>query len=417
MRARGARAPSRAGSAVAILALLFLAFGGYVKGLPALAGAGDTLTRLSALTVLVACLQRVLRGHAPPVPLVGVLILGLTFVPALLVPYPTTYTIEKVTVELPLMFLAILGGLLLLSHERARRQWMTAVVIMGAIVAILARAFPSTIAVNALAVEGANTISEGRATGAAAVTLLTLALVHDKGRLPLLAGAFALAASMLASGSRGPAIGAMVAVVLAVSFSPGRGRALRVVAAVVSLLSAAYLAFAANLVADRLLTFEDTSAEARRRLWHVGVGLIGSNPLGIGWGQLRTYLPAGSSPAGVGFREYPHNVLIEVGSEAGVLALVALVVVLALALRGQQREARQPVESVMLALLIFALVNALVSGDVGDNRGLWVAVGAGLATLGRLSNDAPLPVETHPVSPTMRDGEALTSSRSAPWPN
>jgi O-antigen ligase len=409
-------APKPAASAVGVIALLFLTFGGYVKDFPALADVGDTLTRLSALIVLVLSVHRILGGRIPPAATGSVVVLFLTFVPAMLVDPPTTYTTEKLTVELPLMFLTIMGGLVLLAPARARRQWVAAVVALGAVAAVLALVFPSTTVVDALAVEGGNTIDQGRTTGAGAIALFTLAMVHRKHRLLLLTGALVMSASMIASGSRGPTIGAAVAVLLAVAFSPSRSRGPRVVATIVTLLAAVYLAFAANLVGDRLLTFQDASAEARFRLWDVGVGLIGTNPLGIGWGQLYYYLPPGTRLPGVGVREYPHNVLIEVGSEAGVPALVVLVVVLVLALRGQQRVSTRPVESVMLALAVFALINSMVSGDVSDNRGLWVAVGAGLATRRMSFSDELADPETESVTRDTSARGVLTSPRSSQWP-
>ncbi len=396
-----ASAPNAAASAVAVIALLFLTFGGYIKGLPILADVGDPLTILSAIVVLVMCTHQILGGHTPPAAALSALILLLIFVPAMLVGPPTDYTNEKLTVELPLMFISIFGGLVLLAHGQARRQWVAAVVILGIVVAILAQLFPNTTVIDALAVEGGNTISQGRAAGAAAITLLTFAMFHSQHRLLLIAGALVMAGSMVASGSRGPAIAAVIAVLLAVAFSPGRSRGPRVAVTVVTLLASAYLAFAANLVGDRMLTFRDTSAEARRRLWDVGIGLIGSEPLGIGWGRLSYYLPPGTRLPGVGDREYPHNVLIEVGSEAGVLALLVLAVVLVLAIQGQQRVSATAVEAAMFAMIIFALINSLVSGDVGDNRGLWVAVGAALVTRGTSfrggqSKENPAPANTLP---------------------
>lgn len=76
--------------------------------------------------------------------------------------------------------------------------------------------------------------------------------------------------------------------------------------------------------------------------------------------------------------QYSHNFLLEIGVEAGVLALAAASVVCYVAVRRQLRAGGGLVEAAMSALLVFALVNALVSGDVGDNRLLWVMLGAGL---------------------------------------
>jgi hypothetical protein len=109
--------------------------------------------------------------------------------------------------------------------------------------------------------------------------------------------------------------------------------------------------------------------------------LVGLNPLGIGWGQRSYQLPPGTRRPGVGVREYPHNVFIEVGFKAGVSRLV-----------GDGGRARPAAEGAAAGVHaasgvrhavpsgVRALINSMVSGDVGDSRDLWVAVAAALAT-------------------------------------
>lgn len=360
-----------------ILALLFVAFGGYVKGLPALDQLGRPMTITAVVLVIAAVVAALVRARTVPREVLAVAALAWVFLPGASGFDATAYTDEKLTVELPLMLLCLVGAILLLRTERDRAWWLGAVVAFGALVAVLALLFPSTTGyVGTVSLEGSSTISQGRAVGAAMVVLALYAVAsHGRPRLWAVVGTLALGAATLQAGSRGPVIAALIAVLVVVAASPQRGRGVRVVLAGAAVALAAYLAFSADLVAGRLLVFNDTSAAERRRLWSDSLDVLTAHPGGIGWGNLYYSLPAGSVPD---VRVYPHNVLLEVGTEAGWLALAGLVALLGVAWVRQRRAASTGVEAAMLGLLVFFLVNALVSGDVGDNRGLWVAVGAAL---------------------------------------
>jgi O-antigen ligase len=87
---------------------------------------------------------------------------------------------------------------------------------------------------------------------------------------------------------------------------------------------------------------------------------------------------------------YPHNIVLEVGTELGVLGLLALaafvlsvVVRLLRLLRGGGETAGWA--GLLLTLFVFALVNAQFSGDVPYNSGLWLwgGIATGLAAAAR----------------------------------
>jgi O-antigen ligase len=87
---------------------------------------------------------------------------------------------------------------------------------------------------------------------------------------------------------------------------------------------------------------------------------------------------------------YPHNIFLEVGSELGVLGLLALaafvisVVVRLLRLVAAGGE-NAGWSGLLLTLFVFSLVNAQFSGDVPYNSGLWLwgGVASGLAAATR----------------------------------
>lgn len=109
------------------------------------------------------------------------------------------------------------------------------------------------------------------------------------------------------------------------------------------------------------------------------------SPLGVGWAGLEPIL----RPIG----RYPHNLFLEVGAEGGVLAALALLALLAAAVSRSFKAARAGDDSVVpvVALLVFWLVNAMVSGDANDNRGVFVFAAAALMVRGARQPEAGAP--------------------------
>nr|WP_243758044.1 O-antigen ligase family protein [Allobranchiibius sp. GilTou38] len=188
-----------------------------------------------------------------------------------------------------------------------------------------------------------------------------------------------VATVLVDAASRGPALGAVIAIIAGVAFSARAGRsAQRTFAAVTAVVAAAYLLIKQSTTPRRLTDFNDTSTQARQVLWGRTARLITDHPLGVGWGKLWDAIPSNEALSS-GYTQYPHNLFLEAGSEAGWLALVMVVVLVITTVRLQRQRATGWVEVAMFCLLLFHLVNAQVSGDITANRGLWVAFGAALA--------------------------------------
>lgn len=114
----------------------------------------------------------------------------------------------------------------------------------------------------------------------------------------------------------------------------------------------------------------------RGPLFAAAIRAIGSTPTGVGTGNFASLM-------GTVGRDYPHNILLEVGAENGWIALAAISLLLA-------RNAHQAVSMIRdehgtrIALLFcFALVSAMFSGDINDHRLLWVTVGAMQRIIGK----------------------------------
>lgn len=135
---------------------------------------------------------------------------------------------------------------------------------------------------------------------------------------------------------------------------------------------------------ERLLVLASASDSHSfgRRLWYwqeawdrwldspfVGHGL-GSWPLMIGWGDVRAY---------------PHNIVLEIGVELGIVGIILFLLLLANAMpMTKQRLGPGSVPVLISALTVAALVNSLISGDLVDNRVAFAFLGMATGIAGRV---------------------------------
>lgn len=90
---------------------------------------------------------------------------------------------------------------------------------------------------------------------------------------------------------------------------------------------------------------------------------------------------AGSWPVlalGLDVRGYPHNLILEVLAELGLVGLVLLSILIGYGISTSQSGARPrwtPISIMLVMLFINAALNAMVTGDVTDNRFLFTAIG------------------------------------------
>jgi O-antigen ligase len=128
-----------------------------------------------------------------------------------------------------------------------------------------------------------------------------------------------------------------------------------------------------NCVSDRLVSLETSSGD-RDLLLLRGVHLFTSNPiLGAGIGSFAGVVPDSINPGH--FYEYPHNVLLEVASETGIIGLLLIIGPLvagwALLLREGVRRSSAPIAVILMLVAVYFSV-ANVSGDIPSERGLWI---------------------------------------------
>jgi O-antigen ligase len=118
--------------------------------------------------------------------------------------------------------------------------------------------------------------------------------------------------------------------------------------------------------------------------------------LGVGIGGYSFYSP---DPTNNGF---PHNLFLEIAAELGFVALIAFAALVLWAFWEAVRQLRDhkfPLWSestAVLALLIFGFLQMIKSGDMNDNRSMWLFMGLPFL-LRHLANKAP--VQTQATSP------------------
>ena len=359
---------------VAVTGLMFLAFS-YLDVIAGRLVPFDVTLVAAGITGFAVYLRVITERSEPPKGLGIILILWVAFLIGVHGSTSSEYASSKVTSLFTLALLCALGGLYILRSSEARAWWLKLNVAIGAVTAAVAYFLPNQEAsetFDRLAIEGGSAISTGRAAGAAFVVLVVVALQGGRYRKVSILAAIALSLIMVDTGSRGPLLASVIAVLVA-AMAPTRGRFARVLLGVSAVGASAYLAVATDLVAERVTTLGQ-SGQNRLYFWELTWNASIESPLGVGWGGLQSYLPA--------LRDYPHNVLLETFAEASWIAGIILVVALWIGLRRQRAAAVGGiVEMAMLGLLVFHLLNAMVSSDVPGNRGLWVSLGAALVVV------------------------------------
>ena len=110
------------------------------------------------------------------------------------------------------------------------------------------------------------------------------------------------------------------------------------------------------------------------------------NPIiGLGIGGFSTYY------SGVDCRLYPHNMILEIGSELGILGLTSYFFLLAFCLTYFLTLRKKYTKKgkyyflliAILAAFIFMFLNTMISGDINDNRLFFVWFGI-IYSIGRI---------------------------------
>lgn len=190
-----------------------------------------------------------------------------------------------------------------------------------------------------------------------------------------------LGVALVAAGSRGPVLGAIVGLVVLLSLAltdrASRSRLLLLAGCgIVAALLVGQLLPGQSI--SRSLSFltgsgSGLSSNGRSALWSQAYSLFRDHPLfGIGTGGFF---------AANGVEHYPHNLLLEVAAELGVLGLALVIAFLAATVVRLVRSWRFSVGpdrlrvAVIAALFAAATTNALFSADIQENPSVWLTAG------------------------------------------
>jgi O-antigen ligase len=364
--------------------LLFVVSGSFKSALPSFID--PTLVLGAVVGVLVGV--RLLRGgvRRPPPGFWAFGLFALVVITSVL-GQPSAYGLDKLARFGTLSVLAFVGGYLLLDEEAALRRFLIAVVAYGTGVAALGLLSGFSVGAARLTALQSNTIQYGRAASYAAAGAF-VSVLHRRRAWTWATPVVAVCLLALAgSGSRGPALGLVLvcgALMLMRLATRGAARVALAGVAVGTAIAASgvWVLVPPQATARFALILQGnpgTSGAARLALYSTAVALLAAKPW-LGWGL-------GSFSDYGGVYLYPHNALLEVGAEVGVVGLAPYLFALVSGVWDSVKLAIR-VPSVgfdfLFAGVILGVVNAMVSGDLNDNRLLYALLGSAFGVAGAI---------------------------------
>jgi hypothetical protein len=365
------------------VALMLLGVSGYFKGIGAVASLQWDLTAVAAGATAMFMAWRVLHGHLPGRLVIGVTIVWASFVPPALYAAVSPAADRKLLLLFSATLLCALGPILI--DERGLRIWIYGQVVAAAVMAgLLWTNRDSHVGREALrlANDEVGTIASARMLGAGVLVVILVGLHRRKWLIPCGIGAAGGILLMLDVGSRGPVLSFVLVLVVLAGLSR-LTRSMRI-AAVGLVVGAIYLFFSyvtssGNAAVQRIGTFitGDTADTTRQYLYRLSGEIIASNPQGLGWGGFGDLPDAGPFRSSDG-DAYPHNIFLEVGVEAGWLALIVVVAYCLVCLRRLRDSSVDMAGRIVFALALYWLLVAQTSSDINGNRMTWLALSFGL---------------------------------------
>lgn len=394
--------------AAAIFTLLLWASPGNALGLahagdltPVLGGGATSGASLALFLALAAATsfalirhpERLPSGPIYYVPVVCSLALFLVMVVRLPGPPTNVYGSHKLETYLIVNVALLAAGIVVGTRRRDVRRslGLMLLVALGAGVALvheIATGVQPTFAGRyAISNEAYDPIALGRLAAAGLLIGLYVLLAERKYRLVGVVAVPLMTITLLASGGRGSLLGVIAGMIVLFGvgsvFAVRRSAILAAIAA--SLVVASLVVPGAAVTRATSVLFggsEGLNSGGRTALWSAAWHAFLAHPLGgLGTGGFAALdLP----------ENYPHNLLLEIAAELGVIGLVPLLLTLGVGFaiitrairRGPVSERGLPV--LVAALLASAFVNALFSTDIPANYDVWLYLGLGVGMASQL---------------------------------
>jgi O-Antigen ligase len=226
-----------------------------------------------------------------------------------------------------------------------------------------------------------------------------------------------LLVALIASGSRGPvvafAVGAIVFFGLTATNREARRRLLLVGAGLLGAAVVVPLALPGSSIGRAISTLLGSgaglSSNGRSELWAKAFAGFAKHPLfGVGTGGFASLNPT---------LPYPHNLLLEMSVELGIVGILLIIGVIAgfatrLRVVWQTMNGRDKIDAAtLIALFVMIFVNALFSGAIQDNAELWVWGGMGVGMSSRLAVRRRRDQRSHMLDPTSARAQAVGTHR------
>jgi O-antigen ligase len=294
------------------------------------------------------------------------------------------YALFKITRLLTVIPLLFIASVVLATdpdgEQRIARifKYIIGLAVLIAIVTFYARGFDHSVS----RLIGVNYLLYSRVLGAGVLASVLFAMNADTRRKTFLFGSTTviLVTAMLLTGGRGPLVAAVVSsfgIVAIQYYQAGWSLDWRsaVVGAGASILGLAALAVVIGArTVERfvgLFTLQDESASTRLDLYWIAIESWIREPLfGHGIGAYSIVGDVGRHPY------WPHNIVLEIGVEAGFIGVALLAIPFAIAL-WQFVTFRDNVNSsglLAIAFVGYMCINASLTGDISGNRALFVAI-------------------------------------------
>lgn len=379
-----------------VLFVLFL-FAGVYKSWAVLSWAPD-LTAVFAILTSVAAVAAVVKNSLVDRRAIVLVIFWMLFVLYALISTfwspSELYATEKIIELVSIVTLSIGVPAVVVARSRRRvARLFFAILAFAAIVAIAALVEFVKAPGTSLEPFGAVYLLVGRVVGFGFLISLYLTLFELRSRTNRTIGAMSTGVFgfvLLTSGGRGPLVAAVMAGVILTAIAtiqvmirsdiPGRTilRSVLIAGGISSLVGAglAMLGVMPKTVQRlyKLVTGQrTTSFGARLEYYTEAVHQWTSSPLfGVGLGGWPVV--AGWDDA----RGYPHNFVLEIAAELGIIGLVLFTILLLYSLaqiRPIQKLLVSPLSALLAALFVYMVLNASVTSDISGNRYLYVIVG------------------------------------------
>jgi O-antigen ligase len=385
---------------------LFL-FAGYYKADPRLAFIQRhfDLTLLFLILSFLAALRRVLRKSFATKISAGFLkvailfsLLATSLLGGLLISQSEGYGLDKAVRFIVLTGWAFFGTAFFITDLISLKHFSWALVTISTVMAIDAVLnYPGVGKIGFVSALGSNYIALARAGGLGLLTTLAFLLPTARrpfARLCLWAIAGLQLWAMLNAGARGPVLALALSLLVFFALSMRGFPRLKVDRfawrlSIVALIVAVFVSIAGSELFSTLvfrtqvlMTKLGNSAAMRLSSYKEAIRLWGNSPIwGIGTGGF-----AMAVTGSVFVRGYPHNIILELGAENGFLGVLVFLVMVGIAFKKglvclhTGDKFVRTVSRYLLVVCCFAFLNAMMSGDINDNRILFTLTGLLVAT-------------------------------------